>query len=79
MNKDRLMKLGLLKEKQEKLKELEIRADRLIKDINYYLFTTEGIRGLEIDHARQAMEELVRTVDEFRIVQKEIERLEAEV
>ena len=79
MNRNRLLKLGLLKEKQEKIRELEIRADRLIKDINYYLFTSEGIKGIQIDHARQAMDELVRTVDKWQILQKEIERIESEL
>ncbi len=81
MNRDRLIKKGLLEEKREKLKELNIRADRLVKDVNFYLFptVTEGIDGLEIDHARQAMDDLVKTVDEFKSLQREIKRIEEEL
>jgi len=78
MNHERLVKKGLLEEKREKLQELDIRADRLVKDINYYLFpvVTEGIEGLQIDHARQAMDDLVKTVDEHASLKREIRRLE---
>ncbi len=78
MNRDRLIKKGLLEEKREKLRELDIRADRLIKDINFYLFpiVTDGIEGLQIDHARQAMDDLVKTVDEHASLKREIRRLE---
>lgn len=78
MNRDRLIKKGLLEEKREKLAELNIRADRFVKDVNYNLFPilTEDIDGIKIDHARQAMDDLVKTVDEYKAVQREIKRIE---
>lgn len=80
MNRDRLIKKGLLEEKREKLNALNIRADRLVKDINFYLFSivTDGIDGIQIDHAHQAMEDLVKTVDEFKALKREIKRLAEE-
>lgn len=33
----RLIAKGLIEEKRERAKQLEIKIDRLIKDLNYYL------------------------------------------
>lgn len=78
-NREKIYRQGLLVDKREKVKELEIRAERLRKDINYNLFSEEGIKGMQFDHARQAFEELTRTVDEYKIVQTEIKRIEDEL
>lgn len=78
-NRERTYRQGLLVEKQEKIRELEIKADRLRKDINYYLFSATGIEGMQFDHARQAFEELTRAVDEYKIIKEEIKRIEEEL
>lgn len=79
MNRDRIFKQGLLTEKREKINELEIKADRCRKDINIYLFSHEGIKGMEFEKARQAFEDLVSTVDQYKIVMEEIKRIEEEL
>lgn len=78
-NRDRIYKQGLLAEKREKINELEIKADRCRKDINIYLFSHEGIKGMEFEKARQAFDDLTSTVDEYKIVMAEIERIEEEL
>jgi len=79
LNRDRIFKQGLLTEKREKINELEIKADRCRKDINIYLFSHEGIKGMEFEKARQAFEDLVSTVDQYKIVMEEIKRIEEEL
>lgn len=79
MNKERIFKQGLLAQKREKLVELEIKADRSRKDINIYLFSHEGIKGMEFDKARQAFEELSGAVDAYKIIKEEIRRIEDEL
>jgi hypothetical protein len=78
---ERLILKGLIAEKEEKLSELNIKADRLVKDLNVYTFplVTEGIEGLQIDHARQAMKELVQTHDEYLRTKADIARLRREI
>jgi hypothetical protein len=39
----RLIAKGLLEEKRERQKALEIKIYRLIKDLNYYLYNLDGI------------------------------------
>ncbi|HHT9137369.1 MAG TPA: hypothetical protein ACFYEK_09030 [Candidatus Wunengus sp. YC60] len=78
-NRDSIYKKGLLVEKKNEVDELEIKAERLRKDLNYYLFSEEGIKGMEFDHARQAFEELTQTVDKYKILQAEIKRIEVEL
>jgi hypothetical protein len=78
-NRERIYRQGLLVEKQEKVKEMEIKAERLRKDLNYYLFSSDGIKGMQFDHARQAFQELTKVIDEFKILQVEIKRIEEEL
>ncbi len=68
----RLIAKGLVEEKKERLAQLEIKIDRLTKDINYYLYNLDGIEEMRVDHAQQAMEELVAAVREFRAVAGEL-------
>jgi len=68
----RLIARGLIEEKRQRLKQLEIKIDRLIKDINYYLYILDGIEGLRVDHAEQAMEELVAAVREYKALSREL-------
>ena len=78
-NRQRIFKQGLLAEKKYKIEELETRADRYRKDINIYLFSSEGIKGMEFDKARQAWEDLVRVVDQYKVITEEIRRIEEEL
>lgn len=71
----RLIAKGLVEEKKERLGQLEIKIDRLIKDINYYLYNLDGVQTMRVDHAQQAMEELVAVVREFRALTAEIKEL----
>ncbi|KMY68269.1 hypothetical protein AAU61_00720 [Desulfocarbo indianensis] len=71
----RLIAKGLIEEKRQRLKQLEIKIDRLIKDINYYLYILDGIEGLRVDHAEQAMEELVAAVREYKALSRELKDL----
>ena len=73
----RLIARGLRAEKRERLKQLEIKIDRLGKDINYYLYNLDGVRAMRIDHAEQAMEELVSAVREYRALARELEEMES--
>ena len=76
--RDRIFKQGLLVEKRDKIGQLEIKADRCRKDVNIYLFSEEGIKGMQFEKARQAFEDLVQTVDKYRILIEEIKRIEEE-
>lgn len=78
-NRQRIFKQGLLAEKKYKLSELETRADRYRKDINIYLFSSEGIKGMEFDKARQAWEDLSCAVDQYNVLIEEIQRIEEEL
>ncbi len=68
----RLIARGLRAEKRERLKQLEIKIDRLGKDINYYLYNFDGVEAMRIDHAEQAMEELVSAVREYKALNREL-------
>jgi len=72
----RLIQKGIAQEKKEKLIGLEIKIDRLTKDINYYLYNFDGIETMKVEHAEQAMEELVVATREYRGLKKELEGLE---
>lgn len=68
----RLIARGLVAEKQEQLKKLQIKIDRLTKDINYYLYNLDGIEAMRVGHAQQAMEELVEAVRAYRALTAEL-------
>ncbi len=78
-NRHRIFKQGLLAEKKYKIEELETRADRYRKDINIYLFSSEGIKGMEFDKARQAWEDLTKVIDQYNVLTEEIRRIEEEL
>ncbi|BEQ16778.1 hypothetical protein [Desulfoferula mesophila] len=71
----RLIARGLKAEKRERLNQLEIKIDRLGKDINYYLYNFDGVEAMRIDHAEQAMEELVAAVREYKALDREIQEM----
>ncbi|MFH1035266.1 MAG: hypothetical protein V1806_12225 [Pseudomonadota bacterium] len=68
----RLIAKGLIEEKRERQQALEIKIDRLIKDINYYLYNLDGIEAMRVEHAQQAMEELVAAVREYKALAREL-------
>jgi hypothetical protein len=70
-----LIAKGLIQEKRERLSALEIKIDRLIKDLNYYLYNLDGIQAMRVDHAQQAMEELVAAVREYRGLAAELKEM----
>ena len=78
-NRQRIFRQGLLAEKKYKIEELETRADRYRKDVNIYLFSSEGIKGMERDKARQAWEDLVNVFDKYDVLMEEIKRIEEEL
>jgi len=73
----RLIARGLRAEKGERLKQLEIKIDRLGKDISYYLYSFDGVEAMRIEHAEQAMEELVAAVREYKALAVELREMEA--
>ncbi len=73
----RLIAKGLIEEKRERLGQIEIKIDRLTKDINYYLYNLDGIESMRVDHAQQAMEELVAAVREFKALTAELKEMRA--
>ncbi|MCF8033864.1 MAG: hypothetical protein K9K66_17610 [Desulfarculaceae bacterium] len=73
----RLIARGLKAEKRERLRQLEIKIDRLGKDISYYLYNLDGVEAMRVDHAEQAMEELVAAVREYRALSRELKEMEA--
>lgn len=77
--RDRIFRQGLLQEKRGKVEQLNIKADRCRKDINIYLFSEEGIKGMQFEKARQAFEDLVETIDKYQILVEEIRRIEEEL
>lgn len=72
----RLIAKGLKEEKRERLAALEIKVDRLVKDLNYYLYNLDGIEAIRVDHAQQAMEELVTAVREYKALAVELRELD---
>ncbi len=72
----RLIAKGLKEEKRERLTALEIKVDRLIKDLSYYLYNLDGIEAMRVEHAQQAMEELVAAVREFKSLTQELKELD---
>ncbi|ADK86631.1 conserved hypothetical protein [Desulfarculus baarsii DSM 2075] len=73
----RLIAKGLIEEKRERLARIEIKVERLIKDINYYLYNLDGIESMRVDHAQQAMEELVAAAREYKALSAELRELRA--
>ena len=81
MNQDRLLKKGLLTEKVEKRKALDIRGERLVQDINFKLFPIhdEGLKGIRVDHVEQAVEELAEVCTKAAELDKQIKHLKEEL
>ena len=69
---EKLIEKGLLTERRERMNELSIKIDRLIKDIHYYLLNFDGVDSIKVEHAEQAMAELVEAVRAYRAIKSEL-------
>ncbi len=76
MDKNKYMKAGLLAEKRSVLTQLEVKADRCVKEINVKLFSSDGIRGIEMEAARQAFGELEGAIGLWNTTTQEIKNIE---
>lgn len=76
-HKEKLMRQGLLMEKQRKRDQIETKIDRCVKDLNYYSFPSDGIQSIETDKVLQAANELDQLKTMWRDLNKEINELNA--
>ena len=79
VEKNKLMKRGLIVEKKQELESLEIKSDRCVKDLEYYAFPFEGVGSIETDKVAQAAQELSELCGRWKRVTADIARLEREV
>lgn len=75
MDKEELMKRGLIETKKEKLQQLEVKIDGLTKEISRALFMFDGVESIEIELAKQHMDELVGAIAEFQKIKTELKKL----
>ncbi len=78
-DRERLIKKGSLVELKNRLEQLKIRAERAATDIRIYLFSEDGVDGLELDKADQAFSDLKRVVAEYKEIRDKVKRLEDEL
>ncbi len=71
-----LMRKGALTIKKEKLEELTVKIDRLVKDITTSLFMFDGVESINIKMAEQAFKELKEAIEEYQKTKKEIKEFE---
>ena len=74
-HKEKLMRQGLLIEKQRKRDQIETKIDRCVKDLNYYSFPSDGIQSIETDKVLQAANELDQLKKMWRDLNREINEL----
>ena len=60
-------------------KGMPLRAERAAQDIRIYLFSEDGVDGLELDKADQAFSDLKRVVAEYKEIRDKVKRLEDEL
>lgn len=70
-----LIRKGAIQEKKERLERLEIDIDGLVKEINYALFISDGIKSIDIDLAELRFTKLKKAVAEYNKLQGELEEL----
>jgi len=75
MSKEDLLRKGLRVELEEKLEALEIKADGLVKTINQAVFMYEGVESIEMELAKQSMDELVKVVREYKETKRKLKKL----
>ena len=78
-HREKLMREGLLVEKQRKRDQIEIRIDRCVKAINYESFPSDGIKSINPDKVLQAAEDLKDLMGEWEVLGDEIKKLKEEV
>ena len=74
-HKEKLMRQGLLMEKQRKRDQIDTKIDRCVKDLNYYSFPSDGIQSIETDKVLQAANELDQLKKMWRDLNREINDL----
>jgi len=74
-HKEKLMRQGLLLEKQRKRDQIDTKIDRCVKDLNYYSFPSDGIQSIETDKVLQAANELDQLKKMWRDLNREINDL----
>lgn len=74
-HKEKLMRQGLLMEKQTNRDAIEIKIDRCVKDLNYYSFPSDGIQSIETDKVLQAANELYALKGRWNGLNREINEL----
>jgi len=73
---NKYVRLGALTEKKNRMQQLEIKIDGLVKEINYNLFMDDGVHSIQIDLAKIKMKELEEAIAEFCRLEKEVQELE---
>jgi hypothetical protein len=74
---ERIMKQGLLMDKERERDAVEIKIDRCVKDLVYYsyAFPTEGVTSIDADAVLQAAKELKTLHDQWKDLTKKIKDL----
>lgn len=75
-NEARLIRLGAIEEKRKEMEILDIKIDRLVKDIGYALFMDDGIKSVDIDAAEIHIRDLRGKIDRYKQLEMEIKNLE---
>ena len=78
-HKEKLMRQGLLMEKQRKRDQIDTKIDRCVKDLNYYSFPSDGIQSIETDKVLQAANELDQLKKMWRDLNREINDLNSKI
>ncbi len=73
--KERLMRQGLLVDRERERDAVETKIDRCVKDINYYSFPDDGIPSIDADAALQAATELKELKDRWTALTEKIRDL----
>lgn len=78
---NRLLKLGLLSDLQQRRKELQDRAEGILRSINYATFVSDNdaIFLLDTDKVKNYAFELHEVSDQGRRIEKQIADLKAEL
>jgi hypothetical protein len=81
VDNQRIMKQGLLVNKQRERDAVEVKIDRCVKDITYYsyAFPTEGVASINPDAVVQAANELKALCLEWKSLSEKIKNLEDQV
>lgn len=78
-NDKNLMLEGLLVKKKRLLEQLQIKAERCVSELNVRTFSSDGIRGIDILAAKQAMTELETAINEWHQTTEEVKKIEKQL